>query len=85
MISPAETAQIDDPLDRRFARCLSELGVVLLVGGNFKMETRTLASTITLEVRKGEFAKGLACGIILLVLAVSAAMLAHRLSREAKR
>ena len=67
-----------------FARCLSELGVVLLVGGNFKMETRTLASTITLEVRKGEFGRGLASGIILLVLAVGTAMLAHRLSREAR-
>jgi tungstate transport system permease protein len=67
-----------------FSRCLSELGVVLLVGGNFKMETRTLASTITLEVRKGEFGLGLASGIILLVLAVGTAMLAHRLSREAK-
>jgi tungstate transport system permease protein len=68
-----------------FARCLSELGVVLLVGGNFKLETRTLASTITLEVRKGEFARGLASGAILLVLAVTAAMLAHRLGREARR
>lgn len=67
-----------------FARCLSELGVALLVGGNFKMETRTLASTITLEVRKGEFGRGLASGIVLLVLAVGTAMLAHRLSREAR-
>ena len=67
-----------------FARCLSELGVVLLVGGNFKMDTRTLASTISLEVRKGEFGKGLACGIVLLVLAVGTAMFAHRLSREAR-
>lgn len=67
-----------------FARCLSELGVVLLVGGNFAMDTRTLASTITLEVRRGEFGKGLASGFILLVLAVGAAMIAHRLSREAR-
>ena len=67
-----------------FARCLSELGVALLVGGNFRMETRTLASTITLEVRKGEFGRGLAAGIVLLVLAVGTAMLAHRLSREAR-
>ncbi len=67
-----------------FARCLSELGVALLVGGNFRMETRTLATTITLEVRKGEFGRGLACGIVLLVLAVGTAMLAHRLSREAR-
>lgn len=66
------------------ARCLSELGVVLLVGGNFRLETRTLASTITLEVRKGEFGKGMASGIVLLVLAVAASMLAHGLSREAR-
>jgi tungstate transport system permease protein len=67
-----------------FARCLSELGVVLLVGGNFRLETRTLASTITLQVRKGEFGKGLASGLVLLVLAVGTSLLAHRLSREAK-
>lgn len=67
-----------------YARCLSELGVALLVGGNFKLQTRTLASTITLEVRKGEFGMGLASGIILLVLAVGTALLAHRLSREAR-
>jgi tungstate transport system permease protein len=67
-----------------FARCLSELGVVLLVGGNLKLETRTLASTITLEIRKGEFGKGLAAGIILLVLAVGTSMVAHRLGREAR-
>jgi tungstate transport system permease protein len=67
-----------------FARCLSELGVVLLVGGNLRMETRTLASTITLQVRRGEFATGLASGIVLLVLAVGASLLAHRLGRETR-
>ena len=65
-----------------FARCLSELGVVMLVGGNFEMRTRTLASTISLEVRRGDFARGLACGLILLVLAVGTALLAHHLGKE---
>jgi tungstate transport system permease protein len=65
-----------------FARCLSELGVVMTVGGNLEMRTRTLASTISLEVRRGDFARGLACGLILLVLAVGTAMLAHKLGRE---
>ena len=67
------------------ARCFSELGVALTVGGNVRLRTRTLASTITLEVSRGEFGRALACGIILLVLAVGAALLAHRLSQEAKR
>jgi tungstate transport system permease protein len=67
-----------------FARCLSELGVVLLVGGNFRLETRTLAAQITLEVRRGDFGRGLAAGLILMVLAVGAALSAHHLSREAR-
>lgn len=67
------------------ARCLSELGVSLTVGGNLRFRTRTLASTITLELRKGEFGQAMACGILLLVLAVGTAMLAHHLSREGRR
>ena len=67
------------------ARCFSELGVALTVGGNLRLRTRTLASTITLELRRGDLARAVANGIILLVLAVGAALLAHRLSREAKR
>ena len=65
-----------------FARCLSELGVVMTVGGNLEMRTRTLASTISLELRRGDFARGLACGVILLVLAVGTALLAHYLGKE---
>ena len=65
-----------------FARCLSELGVVMTVGGNLEMRTRTLASTISLELRRGDFARGLACGLILLLVAVGTALLAHRIERE---
>jgi tungstate transport system permease protein len=67
------------------ARCLSELGVALTVGGNVRLRTRTLSSTITLELSRGDFGRALACGLILLVLAVGVALVAHRLSREAKR
>ncbi|MFV1959056.1 MAG: ABC transporter permease [Planctomycetota bacterium] len=67
------------------ARCLSELGVALTVGGNLRFHTRTLASTITLELGKGEFGTALASGILLLVLAGGAALLAHGLSRETHR
>lgn len=67
-----------------FARCYSELGVALAAGGGIAMKTRTLSATISLELSKGNFGRGLACGIFLFVIAVSAAMLAHRLGREAK-
>ena len=56
----------------------------MTVGGNLEMRTRTLASTISLEIRRGDFARGLACGLILLVLAVGTALLAHRLGKESR-
>lgn len=67
------------------ARCLSELGVALAVGGGIRLRTRTLSSSITLEISQGDFGRGMSYGIILMVLAVGAALLAHRLSREARR
>ena len=67
-----------------FARCFSELGIAITAGGGIEMRTRTLSATISYELSKGSFGRGLACGIILMVLAVGVALLAHRLSREAK-
>jgi tungstate transport system permease protein len=67
-----------------FARCFSELGIAITVGGSIEMRTRTLSATISHELSRGSFGRGLACGIILLVLAVGVALLAHRLSQEKK-
>jgi tungstate transport system permease protein len=67
-----------------FARCFTELGIAITVGGNLFLRTRTLPSTIQLELSKGDFAKALAPGILLLVLAAGAAILAHQLSRESQ-
>ena len=65
-----------------FGRCLTELGIAITVGGNLRMRTRTLPSTIQLELSKGDFAAALAPGLILLLLACGAAIVTHRLSRE---
>jgi len=65
-----------------FARCFSELGVAIPVGGNIEMRTRTLASTIVLDLSKGEFGKALAPGLILIALACVIATLAHWVARE---
>ncbi|MHC4135696.1 MAG: ABC transporter permease [Planctomycetota bacterium] len=67
-----------------FGRCITELGIAITVGGNLRLRTRTLPSTIQLEVGRGDFAAALAPGILLLVLACGAAMLTHWLSREAR-
>lgn len=68
-----------------FARCFSELGVAIPVGGNLELRTRTLASTIVLDLSKGRFGKGLAPGIILLTMAGVIALVAIRLDRERRR
>jgi len=68
-----------------FARCLTELGIAMIVGGNIKDRTRTLATATALETGKGEFARGMAMGVILLVVALSATCFIGWLSREERR
>ena len=65
-----------------FARCVSELGIAMMVGGNIKDQTRTLATETALEISKGEFARGMAMGTILLTVALVATGLIGWLSRE---
>ncbi|MGA3125501.1 MAG: ABC transporter permease [Candidatus Korobacteraceae bacterium] len=49
-----------------FGRVISEVGVAMMVGGNIRGYTRTMTTAIALETSKGEFAFGLALGIILM-------------------
>lgn len=55
-----------------FGAIISEVGAVMLVGGNIEGETRVLTTAIMLETRKGNFSVAMALGIILLGLAFSA-------------
>ena len=65
-----------------FGGIISEVGAVMLVGGNIEGQTRVLTTAIVLETRRGNFALALALGIILLGLAFAANYLFHRLSDE---
>jgi len=67
-----------------FGRCITELGIAITVGGNLRLRTRTLPSSIQLELSRGEFGKALAPGLLLVLLACGAAVVTHRLSREAE-
>ncbi|TFW10234.1 ABC transporter permease subunit [Oxalobacteraceae bacterium OM1] len=60
-----------------FGRVVSEIGCAIMVGGNIAGETRTITTAIALETSKGEFAQGIALGIVLVViaLAINAALL----------
>ena len=53
-----------------FGRAISEVGAVILVGGNIKHVTRVMTSAIALETARGELAFALALGIVLLFIAL---------------
>ncbi|ACB85851.1 ABC transporter permease [Natranaerobius thermophilus] len=52
-----------------FGRVISEVGAVMLVGGNIEGQTRVMTTAILLEVRRGNTALALGLGFILLFLA----------------
>jgi tungstate transport system permease protein len=62
-----------------FGSIISEVGAVMLVGGNIEGETRVLTTAIVLETRKGNFGLALALGILLLGLAFLANYALYRL------
>jgi tungstate transport system permease protein len=53
-----------------FGRAISEVGAVMIVGGNINHLTRIMTTAIALETSKGELALALALGIILLTVAL---------------
>jgi tungstate transport system permease protein len=62
-----------------FGSIISEVGAVMLVGGNIAGRTRVLTTAIVLETRQGEFAFAIALGVILLALAFTANLALLRL------
>lgn len=53
-----------------YGRAISEVGISMMIGGNIKWYTRTITTAIALETAKGQFALGMALGIVLLTLAL---------------
>jgi tungstate transport system permease protein len=53
-----------------FSRCFTELGIAMMVGGNMPGRTRTLTTATALENSRGEFARGVAMSLILLLIAL---------------
>jgi len=52
-----------------FGAAISEVGAVMIVGGNIRWITRVLTTAIVFETELGEFGIALALGIVLLLLA----------------
>jgi tungstate transport system permease protein len=68
-----------------FGSVISEVGAVMLVGGNIEGETRVLTTAIVLETRRGNFEFALGLGAVLLALALVANFILLRLGRPAAR
>lgn len=54
-----------------FGRIIAEVGCSMMVGGNILYHTRNIPTAIALETSKGEFAQGIALGIVLLAFALA--------------
>jgi len=68
-----------------YGRIVSEIGISMMVGGNIKWHTRTVTTAIALETGKGEFAMGIALGLVLLAVALGVNVAAGALRRLAER
>ncbi len=65
-----------------FGRVVSEIGVAMMLGGNILGYTRTMTTAIALETSKGEFALGIALGIVLMAVALAVNVIFQFLQRK---
>jgi tungstate transport system permease protein len=52
-----------------FGRSVSEVGAVMIVGGNIQYQTRTMTTAISLMRSKGDYREAITLGVVLLVIA----------------
>ena len=68
-----------------FARAISEVGAIQIVGGNILNKTRTMTTAIALNYNTGDFALAVALGIILLAIALGVNLVAGLLQMGLKK
>jgi tungstate transport system permease protein len=64
---------------------MSEVGAVMIVGGNIDRATRVMTTAIALETSKGDLALAIALGIVLIVIILALNALAFMLRHWAMR
>lgn len=65
-----------------FGRAIAEVGAVMIVGGNIEHSTRTMTTSIQMEIGKGNLELAMALGIILLSLSLVINMLMHYIKTQ---
>lgn len=68
-----------------FGRAISEVGAVLIVGGNISGLTRVMTTTIALETSKGNLELALALGLILISIAIAVNAITYGLGLFGRR
>ena len=67
-----------------FGRTISEVGAVILVGGNIRGLTRTMTTTIALQTSQGELLLALALGAVLVGISISISATVFALAGSAR-
>jgi len=65
-----------------FGRAMSEVGAIMIVGGNIRHRTRAMTTTISLLRNRGEIEQAVYLGIILMLLAFAVQMIASFLRKK---
>ena len=65
-----------------FGRAISEVGSVMLVGGNIKGHTRTMTTMISLLKSRGIYSEGIGLGVLLLIMAFILQTLGDHVRKE---
>jgi len=68
-----------------FGRAMSEVGAIMIVGGNIRFQTRTMTTTISLLRNRGEMQQAIFLGAVLMFLAFSIQLAGDLLRKREKR
>jgi len=68
-----------------FGRTISEVGAILVVGGNIAGYTRTMTTAIALETSKGNLSLALGLGFVLIGISIAVSATVFALGSEGKR
>ena len=65
-----------------FARAMSEVGAILIVGGNIRHHTRTMTTSISLMRNRGEFGDAIILGALLMGIVFAVQLLANAIQKK---
>ena len=65
-----------------FSRAISEVGAVMIVGGNIQYKTRTMTTAISMLRNIGDFSQGITLGVLLLIIAFILQSLSDHFRKE---